>query len=83
MTDEKPTCQECEDELNPLGSFWACGHAACDRFAVPCTEVLDGKGYTQSEYDEEAAARGERQAVSDMEQGYDTGWQFQQLREIL
>jgi hypothetical protein len=61
------TCQECDGDLFQVGTFYACQNPPCSRYAVPVNEY----GNTDAEQENEDAFRGERQAVSDMENGYD------------
>lgn len=68
---DNPICLECEDDLVKVGSHWVCRRTDCGRYALPCSEVYYDHGYTTEEYDNECERRGEQQAVSDMESGYD------------
>lgn len=62
MTTASPLCQECEDDLVPVGTHWVCHHAACGRYALPCPEVVGEFGYTAEEYEQECERDWERRS---------------------
>lgn len=67
VVSDEAQCGECDGDLVAVGTFYACQDLACSRYAVP----VNAYGNTDAEQEEIDAHRGEQQAVSDMENGYD------------